>query len=734
VTQLDFLLRQLFSSPFQSGRSSNADCYIITRPIGASAFDAGVSVLKALLLPALVVLAHASSLLAQETNQTEHGDHDNTADEIVVTGAYRRDQNDILSGTSVISAEKLTRQLKPTIGETLSHQAGVSATSFGPNASRPVLRGFQGERVRVLSDGIGSFDVSNTSVDHAVVINPLTADRIEVLRGPASLQFGSSAIGGVVNVIDSRIPRKIPEEGIHVDGLVTYGSAANERAGGVRLDLPISEKIVAHFDGTYTKTGNLRTGGFILSSQIRAAALASGDPAITSLAALKGKLPNSAGRTWDVAGGAALITSTGNLGFSVSHYDSLYGVPVRFSLDPAVEAEAVRLDVKQTRVDLRSEINPDSGFIEAIKFRGGFADYRHNEVDESGAIGTTFFNQGWEGRLELVQRAKGGWRGATGAQFFLRDLNIIGDEKFLPKSTVQQFGLFTLQSFDLGQLRGEGGVRIERSTLKANADDDLGNPDLSRSFTALSGSLGASFEVTTGWRVGLNGSYTQRAPSAEELFANGPHAGTQAFEIGDPAFAKEKSTSLELVLRGKGEGYSLSASLYKSWFRDFIFDAATGAVEDGLPVFQSLQADARYYGAEIEASLDLARIGNTAVRVDGVGDFNRAKVRSAGPIPRIPALRLLGGLEAQSPTVTGRVEIEWVGRQARVAAFETPTPGYELVNASVSFKPFGADNAASITLSANNIFDITARRHASFLKDFAPLAGCDIRLTIKAGF
>jgi iron complex outermembrane recepter protein len=696
------------------------------------------SVRSKLLLASSVLACLASgpafAQSAAPKDDVQHGDHDIANAEIVVTGLLVRDKLDVLSGTSVLTAEELTRELKPTIGETLSHQAGVSATSFGPNASRPVLRGFQGERVRVLSDGIGSFDVSNTSVDHAVVINPLTADRIEVLRGPASLLYGSSAIGGVVNVIDSRIPRSIPEEGIHVDGIGTYGSAANERSGGARIDAPLGDKIVLHFDGTYTKTGDLRTGGYILTPALRAAALASGDPDTAALADLRGKLPNSAGRTWEVAGGAALITSNGNMGVSISHYDSLYGVPVRYSVDPAVEAEEVRLDVKQTRVDFRSEIKPASGFITAIKFRGGYADYKHNEIDDTGAIGTTFLNDGWEGRLELAQQKLGGWEGAVGAQFFLRNLNIIGDEKFLPKSQTSQLGLFTVQSYDFGAVRAEAGGRVEKSTLSANADADLGNPDYRRNFTTLSGSLGANLEFTPGWRVGINTSYTQRAPSAEELFANGPHAGTQAFEIGNPAFAKEKSTGVELSLRGGGDGYSLSASVYHSWFKDFIFEAATGAIQDDLPIFQFGQANARYYGAEIEASLKLAQLGDYAVNIDGVGDFTRARINSVGPAPRIPALRLLGGLEAQSDTLTARAEVEWVDGQNRIAAFETATKGYTMTNASFSFKPFGADNNSSLTVSANNIFDVNARRHASFLKDFAPLAGRDFRITARFGF
>jgi iron complex outermembrane recepter protein len=680
---------------------------------------------------ALLWLSAAAVTPAFAQEAQDHGDHDEAAGEIVVTGILARNRADLLSGTSVVSGDDLARELKPTIGETLIHQPGVSATSFGPNASRPVLRGFQGERVRVLADGIGSFDVSNTSVDHAVVINPLTADRIEVLRGPAALLFGSSAIGGVVNVVDSRIPRRVPTEHVHVDATGTYGSAANERTGGARIDLPVSSKIVLHLDSTYTKTGNLKTGGFLLTPALRAQADASPDPAIRALADLKGALPNSAGRTFEVAGGAAVITESGNLGFSVSRYDSLYGVPVRFSLDPAVEAEQVRLDIKQTRLDLRAEVNPARGFIDAIRFRGGYADYRHNEIDPEGTIGTTFLNQGWEARLEIAQRDRGGWQGATGGQFFLRNLNIIGAEKFLPKAETQQFGLFTLQSFDLGRFRAELGGRAEHSVVAAKADAVLGNPDLRRRFTAISGSAGANVAFAPDWRVGLNASYTERAPSAEELFANGPHAGTQAFEVGDPALAKETSRGVELTLHGKSGAFSVSGSLYYSWFKDFIFELPNGAVEDGLPVFQINQADARHYGVEVEATAKIARIGGFDIAVDGVGDMTRARIKGGSPLPRIPALRLLGGVEAQSDALNGRVEVEWVDRQDRVTAFETPTDGYTMVNASLSWKPLGREGPLSLTLSANNLFDVVARRHASFLKDYAPLGGRDVRLGVR---
>ncbi len=687
----------------------------------------------------------ASTLIAApayaQSEPADKNDHHLDDPEIVVTALFGRNQADILSGTSVVTGDELARDIRSTIGETLTRQAGVSSTSFGPNASRPVLRGFQGERVRVLSDGIGSFDVSNTSVDHAVVINPLTADRIEVLRGPSALLFGSSAIGGVVNVIDSRIPRTVPDSGFHFDGTVTYGTAAQERAFGGRVDLGLGERFVIHLDGTYNKSGNLRGGGFALTPALRAEAALSGDSEIEALANLKGKIPNTAGRTWEVAGGFAYVTESANFGASVSRYDSLYGVPVRFATTAPLPGEAgpeeVRLDVKQTRFDVRGEVNPASGFFDAIRFRGGYANYKHNELEDTGEIGTTFLNKGGEARLELVQRDRDGWKGAIGAQYVNRRLNIIGAEKFLPRSTTNQIGLFTVQSFDLGAARAEVGARVEKSRANADADATLGNPNLRRNFTAISGSVGGNYEFTGGWRIGLNASYTQRAPAAEELYANGPHAGTQAFEIGNPNFKKEKSTGLELTLRGDSGPFKIAGSLYHSWFNGFIYEQPDGTVEDGLPVFEFLQDKARYYGAELDISAEVYKSDDLTVTLDGVADFTRAKILRTGPdasAPRIPAFRMLGGIEAETDKIILRTEVERVSGQKRVAAFETTTRGFTLVNASLTAKPWGADKDVALIFSANNIFDVEARRHASFLKDYSPLSGRDFRATIRFGF
>jgi len=675
--------------------------------------------------------------------------------DVIVTAPFRQSETDVLSGTSVVSGEELTRNLKPTIGETLAKQPGVSATSFGPSASRPILRGFQGERVRVLTDGIGSIDVSNTSVDHAVIIDPLLAERIEVLRGPSALLFGSSAVGGVVNVIDTRIPRAVPAKGYRLDGITTYGSAANERSAGLAGDVAISEHLVLHADGSWSKSDDLRIGGHALTEQRRQEAIATSklppaapvpgeDPIdYAANAAIRGTLPNTAAETWTAGVGASIITDTGSLGVSYSHYDSLYGVPIRYATLPDQGQEAPRLDIVQNRFDLRAEVNTGGGFLDKIRLRAGHATYRHFELEPDGAVGTAFYNNGTEARLELVQARKGAWLGASGVQYFNRVFDVVGDEAFLPKNETNQTGFFTLQQLDLGKFKAEGGLRYELTDVAARTP--LGDERFfagQRHFEALSGSLGASYGISDAVRIGLNLSRTERAPSAEELFANGAHAGTQAYELGNPDFKLEKSWGLEGTLHAHGNGFSFDASAYYNRFTNYIAEiqvaqavceaaAAPSGRTVEFPCFQSVQTDATYYGVEAEASVLLAQIGGYKINADVLGDYVRASIVDQGPLPRIPPARVLGGIEAQGDTLSGRVEVEHMFDQNRIAAFETPTNGYTMVNASIGIKPFGAANKTMLTISANNIFDVDARRSASFLKDFAPLAGRDIRATLR---
>ena len=658
--------------------------------------------------------------------------HKNEGQAIVVTGVRRR-ESDVLGGVSVLDETELNREVRPSIGETLARQPGVSATSFGPKASAPVLRGLQGERVRVLTDGIGTLDMSSIGPDHEVAINPITAERIEVLRGPAALLFGSSAIGGVVNVIDTRIPRRVPSGAIGLDAIAQYGSAANERSANASVDFPAGGGFVLHADGNYSKTDDLKIGGHVLSKELREEALASPDPEIRALANLRDELPNSRSRTTEGSVGVAYVRDDLNVGVSVTRHTARYQVPIRYSLEPGVEVEAPTLAPRQTRFDARVEI-PVGGFFSQLRARGGYSNYHHDEIEDTGEIGSSFFSKGGEGRLELVQAERSGWGGTSGFQYLERNARIRGDEKFLPDSRQRQAGLFTLQTLVSGPWRFEGGARIEFSKLSADADEQIATPERSRNFTTVSGSLGGQYEISAGWRAGLSLSHAERAPFVDELFANGPHGGSETFEVGNPDFETEKSNSIELSVHRSSGPVRLTGNLYYSRFSNFIFQAPTGETEDGLPVYAFRQGRANYYGFELQGDAKLGKLAGIDWAAELQGDAVRATVKNFGPAPLIPSLRILGALTGNRGQFDGRLEVEHAFDHDRIAPNETETPGYTLVNASLDWHAFEANPGLTFSLSANNLFDVEARRSTSLLKDFAPLAGRDVRFSARLNF
>ena len=674
-----------------------------------------------------------------------HPDEDQA---IVITGV-RRQAGDVLGNVSVLDEDELTHDMKPSLGDTLADLPGVSSTSFGPSASRPILRGEQGDRAPVLIDGISSLDLSSTDPDHAVTINPITAERIEVLRGPAALLYAPSTIAGVVNVIDDRIPRRVPDK-IHVDAIASYGSAANERSGNLGVDLPVGGHFVAHVDGSYSKYDDLHVGGFLLSKPLREDAAASPDPDVRALADLKDKLPNTAGRTDDVAAGLAYVDGALNIGVSVSHHDAKYGVPIRFSLDPDVEPEVPTIDAHQDRADARVNV-PMSGFFKAFEFRGGLSKYHHSEIEADGVVGSRFFSDGGEMRADVVQEDRGGWGGTTGVQYLSQDARIRGDEKYLPDSRKQNFGLFTLQTVEHGPIRFEGGIRADFARLHADEDEtiaeigeelegdmdevpEIGAFPFSRRFTAVSGSVGANYNLGNDWRAGLSLSHNERAPSIDELFSLGPHGGSQQFLIGNPDLGLEKSNGVELSVHKTTGPIHVQGSVFYSRFSNFIFQAPTGEIDDGLPVYEYREGKADYYGFEVESDV---KFGN-ALGIDWggelVADAIRAKIKHFGNAPEIPPFRVLAGLTGTRGQFDGRIEVESVSAQHKIAPNETPTPGYTMVNASLDWHPFSANPDLTLSLQGNNLFDVNARRHSSDLKDFAPLAGRDIRLSARVDF
>jgi len=676
------------------------------------------------------------------------GDDDYHGEIIVTTGGLSR--LDMLAGTSVMTGQDLQRNSNGQVGEVLARLPGVSATSFSPGASRPVLRGFQGERVRVLVDGIGAIDASNTSTDHAVTIDPLTAERIDVLRGPATLLYGSSAIGGAVNVIDKRIPRRLGHEPIHLDANAALDTAYDLREGAASLDMPLFGGLAAHFDGSWRTTNDVEIAGYTLAAPLRAEVLEMADEEageghldeadeLREAAGLRGILPNSATETASFGAGLAWIGSSANLGVSVGYYDTDYGVPGRPGAghhheeeeaeagEAAHGEEAVSIGLEQWRGDLRGSVDFASGPFSQLATRWGYSDYRHIEF-EGDEVGTTFDVEGVEGRVELIQRERGGWRGSVGGQYMQRDFSAVGAEAFVPPNDTEQFAVFTLQEIERGPFEVEFGGRWERTDVAAPT---LG---LAREFDTVSLAGGASYAVAEGLRLGANASRSERAPSAEELFADGPHIATQQFEIGDPALGKETAWGVEGYARGNIGESRVSLAVYRNWFTDFVFLQDTGLEEDGLPVYRQAQQDADWFGVEAEASFPLLRREAFTLVGDIQGDYVRATLADGSPVPRIPPLSLRGGFEYQSDPIDVRAELEWVAEQDRTAAFETATDGWTTANLSIAWKPLRGSNNVTLMLIGDNLFDVERRRHASFTKDFVPLAGRNVKLSAKLSF
>jgi iron complex outermembrane recepter protein len=391
----------------------------------------------------LLAITAAMPASAQDAEKPQDDDfHEDTG--IVVTAPYL-ERLDLLAGTSAMSGEQLSEKARGQIGDILTSLPGVSATSFSPGASRPVLRGYQGNRIAILTNGIGNIDASSTSTDHAVAMDSLTTERIEVLRGPAVLLFGGQAVGGAINVIDKRIPRAVPEEHIHVDALLGYGTAANEYSGGVSADIKLDERFVVHVDGSYRNSDDLRSGGFVLSPGLRADALVFAEEEreegnieeaeeTERLASLRGDIPNSAVETWTAGTGFAFIDTGGSLGISFNVYDTNYGVPARPGASHGgeeggeEEGEApVSIDLRQYRFDLSGSVSFGSGFFDKLNIRAGFADYTHTEF-EGDEVGTLFNSEAIESRAELVQADKNGWKGASGVQYQTRNFEAIGQK------------------------------------------------------------------------------------------------------------------------------------------------------------------------------------------------------------------------------------------------------------------------------------------------------------------
>ncbi len=655
-------------------------------------------------------IAHAQTaprITPQATDRVE---------DVIVTGRpFGVTDNASLLSVAVLDEQALAVAPVQTLGDLVAGLPGVRSSSFAPGASRPVIRGLSGPRVQVLTNGLGMIDASAVSPDHQVAVDPAEANRIEVVRGPSTLTFGGSAIGGVVNILDERIPTQAAEGG--VDGHVsTQYSSGDEGYGlGARLSANVGSFVVT-VDGFKRDSGDYDIPGSAISDRLAQARGIQRDAS--------GTVVNSFAEIEQVGAGASYVDDRGFVGVSVKNTRSNYGT---------VAEPEVFIDLEQTRYDFRAQRTLDTAFFQSFNVAAGYADYEHTEF-EGAEVGTIFQSSGYEGRAELIQRQRDGWQGVVGVQILDRDFDAIGEEAFVPQAQISEGGVYTVQRLDRGSYGFEGGLRYDRRELSATPIG--GTSEIRREFDNWSASGSVFAKPTDDLFLGLSLSRSERAPSEVELFADGVHVATAAYELGDPTLDPEKVLTLEGTVHLARGPLDADLHVYRAEYDGFIDQRPTGVDFDfdgeSFPVFAYVQTDATFTGFELEGDYALWELGQRSLKLGGSADYVKADT-DLGPAARIPPYSVAGRLTWTDDRWEAGLEVRHVGMQEEVAALELPTDGYTLVNLSGSIRPF-SDRNVTVFAEAHNLTDEEAREHASFLKDIAPLPGRNLRVGVTYRF
>lgn len=671
--------------------------------------------------------------------------------EEVVVRAHPLSAEGLAQPIAVLSGIELQRVLSTSLGETLRNVPGVNSASFGQAVGRPVIRGLGGPRIKVMEDRIDSLDVSVSSPDHMSMVEPFTADSIEVLKGPSTLLYGSGAIGGVVDVHTGRIPHEVPE---NLSGSFQMRDAdnANQTTASGRLDGGAGN-FAFHLDAFYRDADEYEIPGFAESSAMRALEEQDGhddqDDHSGDTEAF-GILPNSQLEAAGGAFGASYIGERSFIGFSLSNYDAKYGLPGHshshhddhgdehdddHNDDHDDHHDAHRdeeggavLDLAQTRFDLEAGMeNPLAG-IQVLNFRLGYNDYKHVEFEGSGEAGTVFATEALESRLELTHDAFG-FEGASGIQISSREFSAIGEEAFVQPVDTQTFGLFYVGQRRFGELGLEAGVRYEH----VDQDPTTGEK---RSFDLGSVSLGLIQPLGERWTLSGQLDYSARAPIAEELFSDGPHLATQSIEIGDSSLNEETAANLSAMLRYAFASVDFSLSAYITDFGDFIYEANTGTEIDELPVLQWTQADATLRGFDADATWRAMDWQGGGLTFNAGFDAVRAQLNSGNNrnLPRIPPQRWRLGALFDLDSLQAEISWRRVSDQEKVGIAELPTEGYDDLRLHIGYSLDVGENPIQLFLSGRNLTDDEQRLHTSFIKDLAPQLGRTIEAGVQMQF
>lgn len=723
-------------------------------------------------LAAALALALSSAANADDApQQARHASmpKDLAAVEVHATPLADTAEN-LTAPVEVLAGSKLDEAKAGTLGETVAGLPGVQTSNFGPGVGRPIIRGLDGARVQVLSDGLGSGDVSTVSVDHAVSIEPFLADQIEVLKGPATLLYGSGAIGGAVNVVDGRIPVVRPDVPLSGRAELRHDDVSDGNTGMVRIDGG-SGDFAFHFDALHREAGDYRIPGFAESAEHRA------ELGETPAPDEAGRLDNSAVRTDSAALGLSWIGERGFLGMAYSLYNTGYGIPGGHAHAPGAddhddhghegdapaedhgheEGSPVRITMDQRRTELRGGLD-DFGPFASLRVKYADTDYTHTEY-EGDAVGTVFNNRSREARVELVHRPLAGWNGAFGLQASQRDFTAVGDEAFVPGTVSDDTGLFWIGKRALGPLQVDLGLRHDRNHVDVDRAASAA-PDRDFSTTSLSAGLGWNVNNALHFNLGLD--RAQRAPTAEELYSSGLHVATGSHELGDAGLGVETANRAELGMHLHHGPFELQLSGWHARYDDFVYLANTDLAVDGAALRLWRQDDARLTGFEAKLDWDIVDNGSGLWSLGVFADTVRGRLAApAGTTVAVPVevphgdhshieqaqVAAGGNLPRIAPSRTG-VRLRWerdawrasVGavrhaRQDKVAAFERPTPGYTLVDAHLAWHVDTAGGREwEVFLDASNLTDREARPHTSFLKDVVPLQGRNIAFGVRMFF
>ncbi|HEX8371824.1 MAG TPA: TonB-dependent receptor [Chthoniobacterales bacterium] len=676
-----------------------------------------------------------------------HAD-DNHLDTLVVTSAPLGGALDEQAQpVTILEGDSLKLNLASSLGETLSRQPGISSTSHGPGASRPIIRGLGGERIKILQNGTATLDASSESVDHAVSIQPLNVSRIEVVRGPATLLYGTSAVGGIVNVIDNRIPNERIEVPLTGTSDLRYRSESGERAGALLLEGGAGS-FAFHLDGFKRNAHNITIPGDQRSDDLKKA-----EPLEPGEREVNGTLPNSAVNEQGGSIGGSFVTEKGYIGGSFSGMDSNYGT---------VGEPEVTIGLRQQRFDFAGAINQPFAYIDQVKLKVGISDYQHIEY-EGATPGTKFENEGYDARIDVIQEKIGPLEGAFGFQSQKSSFSALGEEAFLPPSETEIQSAFVFQKVKFDPVSVELGGRFDHTNVRSDNHDAFG-PGRERDFSTFGASAGLVYKLGEEYTAALSTAYTQRAPSQQELFANGPHVATLAFEIGDPDLDPEKSTGIDFSIRKNKGRVTGALTLFANHFDDFISLQAGGFTdeEEPLRIYNYRATEARFIGGEFEATLHLHDTPDdaTAQTTDsptGKGaknpvapeappepfifdlnfrsDYVRAQdLTRDEPLPRIPPWRLGGGVLVAYRGWSARADVDHNFAQNRNSPDEFPTDSYTLVSARIGYRFNTGPISSEIFVRGTNLLDEEARNSTSFLKEVAPLPGRGVELGLQMSF